>query len=107
MIADHFEVLALLVLPLLLPVTNIKSKKTGEHWRPSRVEVQRGFMLHVSVSLKFIKKSVHLLTIISNQNVGSRNYPVSHFGIRALFSDLLFKISSRVGINYKHLFKFG
>lgn len=48
--------IALLILPLLLGTVAAKSNSSGVHKRPSRAEVQKGFILHVEVHSPFIIK---------------------------------------------------
>lgn len=43
------ELLALMILPLLFTNVNIKSKIPGKHWKPSKSELQQGFILCVEV----------------------------------------------------------
>ncbi|XP_031328116.1 uncharacterized protein LOC116159299 [Photinus pyralis] len=47
---DLDEIFALRVLPLLFNTVNIKTKKVGLHWRPSKIESLNGFIIFVKES---------------------------------------------------------
>ena len=44
------EIFALSILPLFFPCSYLKCKRAGTNrWRPSKIEMRKGFLLHVKV----------------------------------------------------------
>ncbi|CAH1170794.1 unnamed protein product [Phaedon cochleariae] len=43
----YVGIFTLTILPILFPAVTFKSKKPANHWKPSKIEVKNGFILHV------------------------------------------------------------